>query len=222
MKGQGKDKTRNRFCRLFLVLMVMIIGLAFTGKGAYIQSKAVLAQGLMALAWQRNLETGEPQKPWPWADIKPIGKLIVDRLEVEQIMLDSHAGEALAFGPGLVRGETSLSNTSSSNTTWSNHPVWVVAGHRDTHFRFLEKLLLKDVIRLSIGSGETVAEGFSKDAAYAIQSMQVMDSRIHHLPLNATENTLYLVTCYPFNEIRSGGPLRYVVTATQVPSSRFF
>lgn len=201
--------------------MVMIIGLAFTGKGAYIQSKAVLAQGLMVLAWQRYLDTGEPQKPWPWADIKPIGKLIVDRLQVEQIMLDSHAGEALAFGPGMVRGETSWSNTtwpntSLSNTSLSNNPVWVVAGHRDTHFRFLEKLLLKDVIRLSIGSDETGAEGFPNDAAYAIQSLQVMDSRIHHLPLNAMENTLYLVTCYPFNEIRSGGPLRYVVTATQV------
>ena len=32
--------------------------------------------------------------------------------------------------------------------------------------------------------------------------------------LDARQQRLTLVTCYPFDALRAGGPLRYVVTAT--------
>jgi sortase A len=44
--------------------------------------------------------------------------------------------------------------------------------------------------------------------------MQVVDSR--RQPLQLSGDGLALVTCFPFDALTAGGPLRYVVIATPV------
>jgi sortase A len=50
-------------------------------------------------------------------------------------------------------------------------------------------------------------------AFFAVTDIRIVDSRTTRIALDAEEPRLTLVTCYPFNAIRPGGPLRFVVTA---------
>ena len=81
----------------------------------------------------------------------------------------------------------------------------VVSGHRDTHFEWLQALRRGDELILTLPQGV--------DRRY-----RVSDLSVHHesdtAPLAADGGTrLTLLTCYPFNAIDPGGPLRYAVTA---------
>jgi hypothetical protein len=48
---------------------------------------------------------------------------------------------------------------------------------------------------------------------FTVTDVRVVDSRRTRLALDGDEPRLTLVTCYPFDAIRPGGPLRFVVTA---------
>jgi sortase A len=48
---------------------------------------------------------------------------------------------------------------------------------------------------------------------FTVQDRQIVDSRITSIRTDVEDTQLVLVTCYPFDAIMPGGPLRYVVTA---------
>ncbi len=139
-------------------------------------------------------------RPWPRADTHPVARLAVPRLAVDQLVLAGASGRTLAFGPGHLPG-TPLPGT-SGNT--------VISGHRDTHFAYLRHLRVGD---------EIVIEGRDR----RLRRYNVVGSRIvHHTEVRLVADTadprLTLITCYPFDAIRPGGPLRYVVIARGVSS----
>jgi sortase A len=140
-------------------------------------------------------------KPWPWADTYPVAKLTVPSLHIDLIVLNGAYGRTLAFGPGYSE---SSAFPGSSGTT-------IMTGHRDTHFRFLSRLKRQD---------EIVIETDQRTSQrYLVQSSQIVDARTASIPLMEGEDQLVLVTCYPFDSILTGGPLRYLVTAIPVPSA---
>ncbi len=49
--------------------------------------------------------------------------------------------------------------------------------------------------------------------SFSVRDVQVVDSRIARIHFDTKDTQLILVTCYPFDAITAGGPLRYVVTA---------
>jgi sortase A len=51
---------------------------------------------------------------------------------------------------------------------------------------------------------------------YQVVAIEIVDARQAQLRLDAPVPTLVLTTCYPFNALTAGGPLRYVVTAAAV------
>ena len=53
-------------------------------------------------------------------------------------------------------------------------------------------------------------------AYIAVIGLNVVDSRRGSLLLDTDDAVLTLVTCYPFDAVDPGGPLRYVVTARRV------
>lgn len=168
----------------------------FLGKGAWIIGKARIAQVLLARAWDAT-QTGSAEareagvKPWPWADTWPVARLTVPRLGIDEIVLAGGSGEAMAFGPALVQGGC------AGNL--------VLAGHRDTHFRFLRDLAAGDEITLETPDG--------KARIYRVEGSEVVDFRDRR-PLAPTPGpALTLVTCYPFDAVAPGGPLRFVVRA---------
>ncbi len=179
-----------------IAIMLFAFGSWLIGQGAWIHLKAVTAQYLLHHAWQQTLTSRQPAKPWPWADTWPVGRLLVPRLDIDQIILAGTSGQSLAFGPGKARNRQDLAH---------NSPNILLSGHRDTHFSFMRDIQHGD--RLSMQSSQ------GKWLNFTVRSMEVMDSRIQTLHLNQDEVDLRLITCYPFDALSTGGPLRYVVQA---------
>ncbi len=175
---------------------LLAAGLALTGHAAYIHGKALVAQALLQRAWAATRATAAPAKPWPWADTVPIARLIAPAHGVDLLVLSGATGRTLAFGPGHHDGSAMPGH--AGNT--------VLSAHRDTHFRFLRRLAIGDELIVELPAGQRFH--------YRVRDTLVADTRELRLPRLPNEPALTLVTCYPFDAIEPGGPLRYVVVAT--------
>lgn len=78
----------------------------------------------------------------------------------------------------------------------------VISAHRDTHFRFLR--------RVHVGDESSVQVATGRWRRYRVATARV---ELEFPDLNAPQ--LLLVTCYPFDTLVPGGPLRYVITAVE-------
>ncbi len=172
-----------------------VLGMWQFGGALYIHAKAEVAQLLLHGAWMRAQTTGVAKPPWPWADTYPVARLVVPAHRVDELVLEGANGRALAFGPGHVEGSARLGEPGHA----------IVSAHRDTHFRFLRELAVGDEIVVEQPNGARVV--------YRVSEMAVRSERDLGLVRDVDEPTLSLVTCYPFDAMRAGGPLRYVVTA---------
>lgn len=188
---------RSRSSRLLPPLLVAAAFL-FAGKALYIHAKAQLAQMLIAHAWQRSLEApAELFKPWRWADTTPVLLLRwhdTAAYHHDLYVLDGANGSALAFAPGLL-----------SAATQSGTGLKVIAGHRDTHFAFLENLQAGTILDVQDKSGQW--------RSYAVAETTIVDITNSPLSVDPAADALLLITCYPFHALDPGGPLRYLVTA---------
>ena len=179
--------------------LLFVLGSWLISQGIWIHVKATVAQGLLQHAWAQTLITQQETKPWPWADTWPVGQLLVPRLGINQIILADASGRSLAFGPGLVGYETFPDGESQD---------LIVSGHRDTHFSFLQDLQRGDTMIVQTIQGAWFT--------YVVKDTAVVDSRTTRLIRHQEEANVLLITCYPFDAILPGGPLRYVVTASPV------
>ena len=181
--------------RGLLVVLLLCAAAVQGGEAAWIHAKGHLAQFLLERSWNRSMRDGAVVRPWPWADTWPVARVTLPRLGVSRIVLAGASGESLAFGPGLVDGSVMPGERGNS----------VVAGHRDTQFRFLDRLREGDLVEVEIAGGDVVH--------YRVSSQRILDSRRTSLVLDLDAPLLTLVSCYPFDASEPGGPLRYVVTA---------
>ncbi len=173
------------------ILALACLGLALNqlGAGAYIQLKAALAQQLIARAWEQP----GPTHPWPWADTQPIARLEWPARGESLFVLSGGRGNALAFGPAHDPASAPPGSPGLS----------IIGGHRDTHFRMLGELEPGEELLLHGKDGHS--------RRYQITRSFIADTR--RGPLRAAGDGLLLVTCYPFDALRAGGPLRFVVVA---------
>ncbi|MGI9272440.1 MAG: class GN sortase [Woeseiaceae bacterium] len=181
--------------RRWLVACLLCLGFWQFGQGAYIPAKAWMAQELMQRAWNRGAAGAEQPAPWPWADTWPVARLSAKSGEIELIVLAGGSGRTLAFGPGHLSASALPGKTGNA----------VIAGHRDTHFSFLRDVEIGESLVIETVSGTK--------HLYKVIGIDVVDSRGGSLVLDTNEAFLSLVTCYPFEAIDPGGPMRYVVTA---------
>ncbi|MFO1315856.1 MAG: class GN sortase [Burkholderiales bacterium] len=180
---------------MLLVALLAVAGTASFGRGAYIYAKAQLAQVLLHRAWDRTRTTGVAAKPWPWADTHPLVRLSAPALDADVLVLAGASGRTLAFGPGHLDGSALPGDAGNA----------VITAHRDTHFRFLRRATAGDEITIERADGAT--------RHFRIRASYVADARDLRLPRDTRVPTLTLVTCYPFDALNPGGPLRYVVVA---------
>lgn len=185
---------------LWLALALVVTGVWQAGGGLYIHAKAALAQALLDSAWRRS-RAGEAVRPWPWADTWPVARLRVPRLQIDQVVLAGASGRTLAFGPGHMDG-TALPGAAGNS---------VLGGHRDTHFRFLARLKPGDEIEVEPARGAA--------RRFRVTGARVADQAQAGIELAPDRPRLTLVTCYPFDAVRPGGPLRYIVTAEASPAA---
>jgi len=171
------------------------IGLWQLGAGLYIHAKAWLAQQLIESAWTSTLAGEREVRPWPWADTWPIARLRIPGADVDLYVLADASGRSLAFGPGYWNG--SAKPGSVGNT--------IIAAHRDTHFSFLQHAALGQEILLQTMDG--------REHRYRLMETRVLDSRHDRILIETDRPMLTLLTCYPFDAVLPGGPLRYVAIA---------
>jgi len=177
------------------------VGLCFLVSGSWIQIKAVIAQELLERSWQHTLNNGTHVQPWPWADHWPVAQIKFPRAKSELIVLSGDSGSSLAFAPGW----------NSKSAKPGEQGVTVISGHRDTHFKLLKDTAIDDLIEIVTQQGETVN--------YQVKTIEIVDSRVATIKTELSGQILVLVTCYPFDSVEAGGPLRYVVTAEAIHKS---
>lgn len=178
-----------------LAIALALIGALQFGHGAWIQAKAWLAQLLIAQAWSRTLGGEREAKPWPWADTWPVARLSVPSLGIERYVLAGANGSAIAFGPGHLSGTPAPGESGNS----------VIGGHRDTHLAFLR--------HVKPGATLVVERADATRVTYVVNDALVLDKRDVWVTKQEGPRRLTLVTCFPFDALRAGGPQRYVVFA---------
>ena len=189
---------RRRWRNLLLIIALSLAttGVWQLGQAGYIQAKAWLAQSLIRDAWSRTLAGEEQVRPWAWADTWPVARLLAPAHDIELHVLAGANGRTIAFGPGHVFGTAAPGEAGNS----------VIGAHRDTHFAFLQRLADGDALEVQTPGGRLVR--------YRVVERSVVDRReTRVMARHDAEAELTLVTCYPFDALRAGGPLRYVVRA---------
>ena len=184
-----------KFMAKFLATLLLLTGLLLVGNGAYMKAKASLAQVLLAHAWEKTLTGDTDARPWPWADITPAARLELPRLHASAIVLNGTSGQALAFGPGLMHGSAAPGQPG----------LTLLAGHRDSHFAFLQSARPGDALTLTGPDGVP--------HTYRLTETRVVDADASTLtPGGNGPATLALTTCYPFGTL-SPTTRRYVAVA---------
>lgn len=215
---------KNKKNLTIIVLLLLAIGLF--GNTIYIQSKAILAQYLIANAWQQTKQDNQqsktirkPSKPWGWADTYPVAKLIVPKQDLEYYVLAGATGSPLAFAPGLYAGTALPSIATDSNTdshtdnyinNAENIPDSVIAGHHNTHFAFLKRINVGEIIQLE--------NHLSQIISYRVSEIKILDIRKQKLPVRFGRDSVTLVTCLPsfVGEIHPNQ--RLVVITERIPT----
>ena len=192
---------RGGLSRLTLPLLMAVcltIAAWHGAEAALVHGKALLGQRLLMKAWHETLTSRANVKPWPWADTYPIARMTVPSHDVDLLVLAGASGRTLAWGPGHVDGSAEPGAQGTS----------VITAHRDTHFAFLARVVPGDRIVVHARAGQ--------ERVYRVERTLVAHQKALRLPAGDQASTLALVTCYPFDAIDSGTPLRYAVIAVGV------
>ena len=180
---------------LFLIILLFTGGGYLAFEGLRIELKAQVAQILLGHAWKNTLETGREQRPWSSFDGSPIFRLTIPKYKVDQIVLKGTSGQSLAFGPAFHE-DTSLPGEKGAT---------IISSHRDSHGIYIKNIKLGDIIKMQ--------DRYKKWHTYTVEDLFIIDVDKENIALNHYDDRLMIVTCYPFNAIRSGTPFRYIVSA---------
>jgi sortase A len=127
-----------------------------------------------------------------------IGRIEIPRLLLSVVVVEGVDKTALRRAVGHIPG-TALPGDAGNVG---------LAGHRDTFFRPLKDVRIKDEIQVS------TLRGLFK---YEVVSLRIVDPENVGVLAPSGENVLTLVTCYPFYFV-GPAPKRWIVRAKQVSS----
>jgi sortase A len=181
---------------------LFITGSLLCLNASWLPAKALLSEKLISYSWHQTIDLQQRIKPWPWADTYPIAELSFLRLDKKIVVLNGGDPTTLAFSAGAI---------APFNQASSTRP-FVVAGHRDSHFSFLDEVFMNDIISLADKHGQS--------QLYQVEAIDIVDASTGELPVLADDSSLVLITCYPFTNISNAGTFnnndsneRYVITA---------
>ena len=141
-----------------------------------------------------KIEPAPPGKPPQPNEV--LGRLEIPRLKLSVMVREGADSKTLRRAVGHIPG-TALPG-SAGNVA--------VAGHRDTFFRALRNIQDDDTIEFQTENGTY---------RYKVQSTDIVGPRDVGVLAASNQQTLTLVTCYPFYYVGSA-PKRFVVRAAQV------
>jgi sortase A len=125
-----------------------------------------------------------------------VGRLVITRIRLNVMVVEGTDDKNLNRAAGHVIG-TALPGESGNIA---------ISGHRDTFFRPLRNLRKNDDILL-----EAAAATFR----YRVESMTVMTPEDTEVLSGTSDDTLTLITCYPFDFVGSA-PNRFIIRAKRM------
>ncbi|HET9328757.1 MAG TPA: class D sortase [Candidatus Eisenbacteria bacterium] len=129
-----------------------------------------------------------------------IGRIEIERLGVSVLVVEGTSSKALRRGVGHVEGTAYPGERGNVG----------LAGHRDSYFRPLRKIVAGDRIGLRTPDGHFV---------YEVDTTLIVSPKRGDLLRTGDDSRLTLVTCYPFYYI-GPAPRRFVVVAREVDGKR--
>jgi sortase A len=191
--------------RVFFACAVLLLGYcAFALVDTWIFQRRESGE-LDRLLRDRNLASQGTPQPGPSTALKGapaaavdglIGRIEIPRLLLSAVVVEGTGKTVLRRAVGHIPGTALPGQAGNVGLT----------GHRDTFFRSLKDLKIKDEIQFS-----TLAGNFN----YEVESLRVVDPDNVGVLAPSGHNVLTLVTCYPFYFV-GPAPKRWIVTARQV------
>jgi sortase A len=188
------------------VALTLVAGVCLTGRALYLHAKAELAGILIRRAWHITECSGEAHPPWPWADTYPIARLRIPRLGYDEIVLEGATPRTLAFGPARLLSGAALGEPGNLE----------LAGHRNSWFEPLEVVALGDTIEVEWYDSRRAE---LRTRTYLVKDIRVVAPEDVSQLAPTSDDTLTLVTCYPFGR-SPRSPQRYIVRALPVGPGR--
>lgn len=189
-----------------LLVAATLCGAGLTGRAAYLHAKAELAAVLIRRAWAETARGGRPHPPWSWADTHPVAVLRVPRIGYDEVVLEGATPRTLAFGPARMRSGAAPGEPGNM----------VLAGHRTSWFRPLEKLREGDTVELTWFDSRSRSV---RQRDYIVEQIKVVAPEDVSLLAPSSGDALTLVTCYPFGA-GPDSPLRFVARAAPTGPGR--
>jgi sortase A len=144
----------------------------------------------------QQLPVDEPLRHVPATIGEAIASLSIPRLQLSAMVLHGSDAQTLQRGPGHLERTALPGDTGNI----------VIAGHRDSFFRPLRHIQVGDDIFLETREGHF---------HYRVSSLRVVGPREVSVIAPTSEETLTLITCYPF-WVLGNAPDRFVVRAARV------
>lgn len=123
----------------------------------------------------------------------PLAILTIAKLDIQVPVYNGADDFNMNRGVGRIKGTAAIDATGNLG----------IAGHRDGFFRGLKDIEVGDPIGLQTANGEV---------AYTVSSIQIVEPDDVSVLDPTTEQTITLVTCYPFYYV-GHAPKRYIVKA---------
>lgn len=136
------------------------------------------------------------QNPMPSRPGDPFGRIAIPRIGLSAMVAEGDDTRTLSRAVGHIPGTATPETVGNVG----------LAGHRDTFFRKLERVRLKDLIELETAQGKY---------EYEVVRVAVVESEQTDVLYSSDKSELTLVTCYPFHYI-GAAPRRFIVQSSLV------
>jgi LPXTG-site transpeptidase (sortase) family protein len=152
------------------------------------------AEGRMAVAMARSAALHHGMRETP-VDGAPVARLVIPRLDLDEIVLEGVDADDLNAEPGHVTGSAYPGEAGNA----------VISAHRDRHFNHLDALDLGDTI---------VTESGTHQDKWVVVSKRVVGKNDRAL-FRTADATLTLTTCWPIRYL-GPAPERLIITAKPI------
>ena len=180
---------------LALVASYFFLAAGILGLG-YVTYVIVDAQTYQAYEELKLPKTRPAQGPRVVAEGDVIGEMSIPRLALKTIVLQGESSKVLRRAVGHLLGTPLPGETGNV----------ALAGHRDSYFRPLRNIQPGDAITIKTPDAEF---------EYQVESTEVVLPSDVQVLQPDRENTLTLITCYPFYYV-GPAPKRFIVHARQI------
>jgi sortase A len=130
----------------------------------------------------------------------PVARLVIPRLNLDEIVIEGVDDYALNAGPGHLPGSAYPGESGNS----------VISAHRDRHFAMLGGIQVGDTLYTESGTERT---------SWVVIAKRVIDADAPAL-FRTRDATLTLTTCWPIRYLGTA-PERLLVTAKPIPRADF-